>query len=44
MAEIFSVLTDETSLGEKYTRGMRNLRFNDGAVTWVWDGSQYVIK
>ena len=31
------------SLGNDYTNGMRNLRFEE-SVTWVWDGTTYQLK
>ena len=54
MKEVFSVTSDggidedghfynALSLGNGYTNGMRNLRFNDSA-TWVWDGQTYNLK
>ena len=43
MTKVLEVWTDEVSLGRDYTNGMRNLRLND-AVTWVWNGREYVLK
>jgi hypothetical protein len=31
------------ALGDGYTNGMRNLRFDD-SVTWKWDGQSYQLK
>ena len=43
MTKVLEVWTDEVSLGRDYTNGTRNLRLND-AVTWVWNGREYVLK
>jgi hypothetical protein len=44
MAKVLDVNVSEVSLGKSYTKGVRNLRFNDGATTWVWTGKTFDLK
>jgi hypothetical protein len=54
MREIFTIVSGSgraenggidagISLGKGFTKGMRNLRFED-QVTWIWNGREYALK
>ena len=43
MKKVVDLLANDVSLGKDYTKGVRNLRFDD-AVTWIWNGRTFVLK